>query len=265
MIQTDLSSFSYKKGALVPWCKRCGKQWYYRDGTNACGIARLRCRACGYRFLWTSDLPKRRCFSHVMNFAVELYTSLRRAFSLRGIAETLLKVFDVTISYESVRQWILHASTHISRRDTPISIEWHADETYVKINGVGHWLWIVYGRDTKQVLAWHLSKTHLLPDALAVIQQAYDNNKHVRPRTITTDRLWQYPVAIYKIMGWTWKTQKQHHIIDSGIGKNAFIERVNREIKRRLKWFNTFQSHNGAIAFFTLWFHHFNQRPTHVT
>jgi len=32
----------------------------------------------------------------------------------------------------------------------------------------------------------------------------------------------------------------------------------NREIKRRLKWFSTFQSFNGALAFFGLWFYHHN-------
>ena len=80
----------------------------------------------------------------------------------------------------------------------------------------------------------------------------------VRPEKIITDGLWQYPVAIYKTMKWGWKEQKKRHIIDSGIGKNAFIERLNREIKRRFKWFGTFQALDGANAFFKLWFYHHN-------
>ena len=40
--------------------------------------------------------------------------------------------------------------------------------------------------------------------------------------------------------------------------KNAFIERLNREIKRRLKWFSFFQALEGATAFFGLWFYHHN-------
>jgi len=87
-----------------------------------------------------------------------------------------------------------------------------------------------------------------------------------RPLTITTDGLWQYPVAIYKTMKWNWKEQKKRHIIDSGIGKNAIIERVNREIKRRIKYFSTFQSLKSAKIFFKLWFYHFNQiKSSHDT
>ena len=55
-----------------------------------------------------------------------------------------------------------------------------------------------------------------------------------------------------------WKEQKERHIVDSGIGKNWFIERLNREVKRRVKWFSTFQSLEGAHAFFGLWFYHHN-------
>jgi transposase-like protein len=63
-------------------------------------------------------------------------------------------------------------------------------------------------------------------------------------------------------MGWSWREHKKRHIIDSGIGKNAIIERLNREIKRRMKWFSTFQSVEGAEAFFGLWFYHYNQRKS---
>ncbi len=75
---------------------------------------------------------------------------------------------------------------------------------------------------------------------------------------IITGGLYQYAAAIKKVVGWNWRIQKQKHIIDSGIGKNWFIERLNREIKRRIKWFSTFQSLDGANAFFGLWFYHHN-------
>lgn len=201
-----------------------------------------------------------------MSFAVEMYTGLRKAFSLRGIVDLLSKVFNVKVSYEAVRQWILAAKNAVCRREDSVSYAWHADETYVKICGEGHWLWVVYGADTGHVIAWHLSKTHLLKDAMLVMKQALQNNNGIRPDKIITDGLWSYTVAIYKVMGWHWREHKKHHVIDSGIGKNAVMERVNREIKRRIKWFSTFQSMEGALAFFSLWFYHYNQRHiAHVT
>ncbi len=253
MLQTDLDSFSYKKGSLVPFCKRCGARHFYKNGKNKQGITRYKCRQCGFRFVWTSDLPRRNFFSHVMSFAIEIYTSPRMGISLRGIAIILKKVFDVVVSYEAIRQWVLAAKKSIPRREKIIPTIWHVDETYFKIKGIRHWLWIVYCEFTSQVLAWHISKGRFFKDAKKVLQQALEV-AGTRPEQIITDGLYQYDAAIRKVMGWHWREHRRRHVIDSGIGKNAVLERVNREVKRRFKWFSTFQSLQGALAFWGLGF-----------
>jgi len=262
MLQTDLSSFSYKKGSLLPVCKRCGEQNFYRNGKNKKGFQRYKCKKCGFRFVWTSDLPRRRTFSHIISFAVTLYTDLRKAISLRGIPEILQQAFNVTVSYEAVRQWILAAKNKISRRRNKKPTCWHIDETYIKIKGKGFWLWIVY--DRIGILSWHISKKRTIEDARKLIKRA-KLIAGTNPAKIITDGLKAYIYAIKKEIGWNWRIQKQKHIIDSGIGKNALIERLNREIKRRIKWFSTFQSMKGAKTFFGLWFYHYNQRKSSHT
>lgn len=192
-----------------------------------------------------------------MGFAVEIYTSLRVGISLRGVVEILRKAFDVTVSHEAIRQWVATTKKPIPRRKIIEETTWHADETYFKIKGKGHWLWIVYCADTSKVLSWHISRKRLFKDAKFVLQQAL-KIAGKRPYEIITDGLYQYAAAIKKVMGWPWNIYKEKHIIDSGIGKNALIERVNEEVKRRITWFRTFQSLNGARAFFGLWFYHFN-------
>ena len=263
MLQTDLYSFSYKKGSLLPACKRCGGQNFYRNGKNKKGFQRYKCRNCRFRFVWTSDLPRRRFFSNVISFAVELYTDLRKGISLEGVAEIIKKVFNFALSRESVRQWVLTTKKLISRREIKKQTTWHADETYIKIKGNGYWLWIVY--DKLGVLAWHISKKRKNKDARIVLKKALEV-AGVKPAKIITDGLKQYCYAIKKVIGWNWRVQKEKHIVSSGIGRNWFIERLNREIKRRLKWFSTFQSVKGAKAFFGLWFYHFNKRKlAHIT
>lgn len=259
MLQTDLYSFSYKKGTLVPWCKKCGAQHFYKKGLNPQGIQRYQCRVCGFRFVWTSDLPRRNFFSSIMSFAVELYTSPRMGMSLRGVEKILKKAFDIEVSYEAIRQWVHDASLQIIDDKTIPTRTWHIDETYFKIRKQGYWLWVIYCKESSHVIAWHISKSHLLKDAIAVLKKAKERCQGVRPKKIITDGLWQFPVAIYKVMGWSWREHWKRHAVDSGIGKNAFIERLNREIKRRIKWFSFFQSLEGAIAFFGLWFYHHNQ------
>src|SRR3989338_3429870 len=263
MMQTDLYSFSYKKGSLVPLRKKCGAQRLYRNGKNKEGIIRYRCRNCNFRFVWTSDLPRRKFFSSVIGFAVEIYTSLRMAVSLRGITDIIKKAFGVLVSYETVRQWVLASNKTISGREIAKATTWHADETYIKIKGKGYWLWIVY--DKMGVLAWHISKKRKVKDARIVLQKALQV-AGTKPAKIITDGLQQYCYAIKKVIGWNWRVQKEKHIVSSGIGRNWYIERLNREIKRRVRWFSTFQSIKGAQAFFGLWFYHFNQRnSSHIS
>jgi transposase-like protein/DNA-directed RNA polymerase subunit RPC12/RpoP len=259
MIQTDLYSFSFRQGTLVPWCKNCGAESFYRDGKSEDGKQLYKCKACGFRFVWCSDLPHKRFFSNVISFAVEMYTTCV-GISLRTLAK-LLEKLGFSVSHQGIRLWVLQDKTsHFVDDKVNNAKTWHCDETYIKIKGIGHWLWIVFCEETRQVLAWHISQTHLLKDALAVLHKAKKRVNGVRPEKIITDGLWQYNYAIFKVIGWSWKEHKERYLIDSGIGKNAVIERVNREVKRRVKWFSTFQALRGAEAFFKLFFSHFNRR-----
>jgi len=260
MIQTDLNSFSFRQGTLVPWCKKCGAENFYRDGKNSQGKQLYKCRRCGFRFVWCSDLPSRRFFSSVIGFAVDLYSTV--GVSLRVVSKKLLDFFKIRISYEGIRRWVLAGKQELFVDDKVDNCQtWHADETYIKIKGKGHWLWIVYCRETRQVLAWHISKGRFFKDAKKVLLEA----RRVaggRPQKIITDGLWQYEAGIKKAIGWNWREQKKRHFIESGIGPNSFVERVNREVKRRVKWFSTFQAMDGAKAFFALFFHYFNKRTS---
>ena len=258
MIQTDLYSFSYKKGSLLAWCKKCGAEKFHKDGKTKHEKQRYECVKCGFRFVWTSDLPKRNFFSNVIMFATELYGTV--GISLRTIAQKFRDYFDIHISHEGIRKWVLAAKEMKIIDDNFIPTKtWHIDETYFKIKGEGHWLWVVYCKESKHVIAWHISKTHLFKDAFAILRKAMERTQGKRPDKIITDALWQYPPAIKKVIGWNWREQKERHIISSGIGLNALIERVNKEIKRRIKLFGSFQSMKGAEYFFNLFFYHFNK------
>lgn len=258
MIQTDLYSFAYKTGTLVPRCKKCGTENFYQDGKNSQGKQLYKCKKCGFRFVWTSDLPKRHFFSNIIAFAIDLYATV--GISLRTLSDRMKKYFDINISHEGIRQWVLVADNLNLIDAKPVATEtWYVDETYIKIKGKGFWLWVAFSKESKQVIAWHISKNRLLKDARAVLKKAMKASNGIRPEKIITDGLWQYPVAIRKEVGWKWNIQKKRHIIDSGIGKNSPVERVNKEIKRRINWFKSFQAEAGAKAFFGLFFYHFNR------
>jgi transposase-like protein len=97
MIQTDLYGFSYKTGTLVPWCKKCGTQTFWRNGKDLKNQQIYKCKSCGFRFVWCSDLPNRKFFSNVTSFAVEMY--IETGISLRKLASKLKKFFNVKVSH----------------------------------------------------------------------------------------------------------------------------------------------------------------------
>ncbi|MBD3202720.1 hypothetical protein GF327_00365 [Candidatus Woesearchaeota archaeon] len=70
------------------------------------------------------------------------------------------------------------------------------------------------------------------------------------PQSVITDGLFQYDAAIKKVMHWRLHERRRKHIKDSGVCKNSPVELVNLEVKRRIKWFSSFQCFAGAVAFF---------------
>ena len=260
MLQTDLYSFSYKKGSLCKFCKKCGNQKFHRNGLSTTGKQVYKCTKCGFRFVWISDLPNRRFFSNVISFVVDMYSTV--GISLRTLSRKLLEFFDIKISHEGIRQWIIASKKKHFVNDKVNNCQTcHVDETYIKIKGKGYWLWLVLCKETKQILSWHISKGRFLKDAKKVLAKAKQRAGN-RPNKIITDGLYQYDAAIKKITGWHWRTYRKNRIKDSGIGKNSPIERINKEVKRRIKWFGSFQSLKGAKIFINLFLNYHNLRTS---
>src|SRR3989344_6873877 len=109
MIQTDLYSFSFRQGTLVPWCKSCGAETFYKDGKSSDRQQLYKCKRCGFRFVWRTDLPHKRFFSNVINFAVEMYTTCV-GISLRTLANLLLKL-GFSVSYQGIRKCVSKENT----------------------------------------------------------------------------------------------------------------------------------------------------------
>jgi|SRR3989344_2235949 len=250
-IQLLLDSYSYKKlsGTLVPDCKRCKGERIRKDGRYK-EFQQYKCKDCNFRFSYTSDLPRRRFHSSIIEFAVNLY--ITTGISLRKLAKKILKFFKVKVSYRTIHDWI--KLFHDEKIEVETGEVWHADETSIRIKRKVHWLWLVIDGKTKIILSWRLSKTRAYKDALAVMKEA--RNKFGKPNQIVTDGLLEYIRAIRKTFGWRKKIH--FRMIGAAFGPNSVIERLNREIKRRTKWFGTFQSLESAEEFLKHWISNYN-------
>ena len=78
----------------------------------------------------------------IIRQAIWLY--LRFTLSLRDV-EDLLAERGITVSYESIRRWIMHFGPMIAadlrRRRPKPHTSWHLDEVYLKIDGRMVYLW----------------------------------------------------------------------------------------------------------------------------
>ena len=250
-IQLYLDSYSYKKlsGSLVPDCKKCGCGRLRKDGKYKT-YQQYKCRDCGFRFSHTSDLPRRRFNSKIINFAVDFYINF--GVSLRKIARKIFKYFKTKVSHQSIKRWVkAFKKPEISMNTGNI---WHADETAIRIKGGVYWLWLVIDRDTGGIISWHISKTRSLKNAKIVMRKA--KQKAGTPEKIITDGLLEYIRAIRKVFGWRAKTHSRN--VKGAYGPNCLIERTNKEVKRRIKWFGTFQSIGCAKIFFEQWVNNYN-------
>tara|TARA_Y100000310_G_scaffold340344_1_gene435777 strand:+ start:849 stop:1622 length:774 start_codon:yes stop_codon:yes gene_type:complete len=250
-IQLYLDSYCYKKlsGTLVPDCKKCESKNLKKDGKYK-DFQQYKCKECGFRFSYASDLPRRRFPSSIIHFAVSLYVST--GISLRNVAKKVLKFFKTKVSHKTIQSWV--KTFQVPEINLKTGAIWHADETSIKIKGKLYWLWLVIDSKTRLIISWRLSKDRTLEDAKQLMLEAKE--KAGIPNLIITDGLAAYIKAIKKVFGW--RNKVHHRAKSAAFGPNSIIERLNREVKRRVKWFSTFQSFDCAENFIQQWINNYN-------
>jgi len=170
----------------------------------------------------------------------------RYKLSLRDLAEMFLERGFV-FSHEAVRDWearfapLLTAQLRAKRRGQG-GTKWHADETYVKVNGTWCYLYRAIDREGNLVEAL-LSEKRDMAAAQRFFAQALDITDHA-PEQVTTDGHDAYPRAISETLG-----PGVHH--RTSRYKNNRIEQDHRGVKQRYDPMRGFGSFASAARFCT--------------
>ena len=211
---------------------------------TALGYRTFRCRVCRRMLNERTGTP----FNHLqyptdMVLLVVLWR-LRYKLSLRDLAEMFL-ARGFVFSHEAVRDWearfapLLTAQLRAKRRDTA-GTSWHADETYLRVDGRWCYLYRAIDRDGNLVEAL-LSETRDMAAARRFFAQALETVGHV-PERVTTDGHDAYPRAIRETLG----TEAAHRCSRY---KNNRIEQDHRGIKQRSYPMRGFGSFVSAARF----------------
>ncbi|MBY6142244.1 IS6 family transposase [Leisingera daeponensis] len=168
----------------------------------------------------------------------------RFALSLRDV-ENLLVERDVTVSYETIRDWVNrlgHQFTAKIRRDrSALADKWHLDEVVIRIKGRSHWL---------------LRAVDAKGDVLEILTQSRRNKAAAhrflrklikrwgQPRVQVTDRLRSYGAAKEQIAPGV--EHRQHK------GLNNRSEASHWHTRRREKFMSRFKSPRQAQQFLSV-------------
>jgi putative transposase len=208
----------------------------------------------GYRRFWcascrrTSNERTGTPFNHLavptdIVFLVVLWR-LRYKLSLRDLAEMFLERGFV-FSHETVWDWEARFAPLLTerlrnKRCGKAGVKWHADETYVKIQGV--WCYLYRAIDANGNLVDSMLSAHRdLDAATRFFARALDVVGHA-PEKVTTDGHDAYPRAVRETLG-----ERVIHRCSKYL--NNRLEQDHRGIKGRYRSMRGFGSFGSAARF----------------
>jgi len=213
---------------------------------TALGYRTFRCRACRRVFNERSSTPYNHLQYPTDIVLLVVLWRLRYKLSLRDLAEMFL-ARGFAFSHEAVRDWEARFAPLLTdrlrvRRRGQSGAKWHADETYVRVNGTWCYLYRAIDREGNLVDTL-LSDKRDMAAAQRFFAYALDTVGHA-PEQVTTDGHDAYPRAIRETLGDGVFHRTSRY-------KNNRIEQDHRGLKQRYYPMRGFGSFASAARFCT--------------
>lgn len=206
---------------------------------------------------------------NILGLVLAFYVSL--GISSRKTAFILQQVFKIPITYQTVLNYAKMAAYYCHRFNLqhkgPIDDVSAGDETYIKIKGKMHYVWLVISTQNRVITAYHLANNRGPIPAIAALKEAVRTAKTKQHITCVTDGNPSYPAAIIylnknrenkithkKVIGLQNLDQESTEFREF----KQIIERLNRTYKSHVRPAAGFSAFNGAMALTTLFVTHYN-------
>lgn len=220
-------------------CRFCQSSRVVRNGSSR-GRQKLLCRECGHQSLEGDSYPQMRKDAEIIATALDLYFE---GLSVRKVGRQLRKLFNEDVATSAIWDWIQKYSKLVKAYTDTLKAEslggnWHADETMIMSKGEGNpWLWEVIDRDTRYMVASHLSRSRTDADAIALFGQARERSLE-KPKAIHVDGLHAYGKGFSKTF-WTARREGRPRFIQrvgiAGAISNNPVERLHGTLKDRAR------------------------------
>lgn len=242
-------------------CPHCQSSAVIKKGKRN-GYQRYQCKDCDRKFDTSDRAFGRWNQAEHIGVAIDMYLS---GMSYKQIAELIGRNFNLPEpSKATIYRWVEEygdfAVEGLNGQAPQTSGHWVADEMQLKVGGQRMWNWNVMDRDTRYVLASHLSPYRDERQAVAVFEKALEANGGVMPETITTDRLGSYEAAIGLMLPGV------KHIKSDGIHEevnNNLSERVQKTFRSRTKTMDGLYGQKTGQKYLDRWVVDYNHFKDH--
>ena len=201
--------------------------------------------------------------------------------SARMTAQALRDIHGIDVSHQTVLNWLEAAALPVWRtlerlKGTMTEALLAADETYIKVQGVWHYTWLVIGVESRIIWAWHVSDSRGEKPAIAVLNRALESRPpgvvgtlvlvgdgnpayDAAVNALNSDKGIPLPAAQCRIERRTVvglsNDDEQSTLFRAC---KQIIERVNRTYRYHTRSRSRHKSTNGALALTTLFVAHAN-------
>lgn len=208
---------------------------------------------------------------HIMGLVLTYHVNLK--LSTRQTAHALKEVHGIDISHTMVSNYALTAAAVIKPFvDTfnykPSKIL-SADETYIKVKGIKHYVWIVMDACKKSILGYQVSDTRSVGPCILAMRMAFDKFKNFPQKALKfiADGYSAYPLAKQQFELEDNKFFDLTQVIglsnDDPVSSEyrwvkQIVERLNRTFKSSYRVTCGYGSEEGALYGFSLWVAYYN-------
>ena len=224
------------------------------------------------------ELPKRatsfnfkKFNPHIMGLCLTYHVNLK--LSTRQTAHALKEVHGIDISHTMLANYALTATAvikpFVDTFDYKPSKILSADETYIKVKGIKHYVWIVIDACKKSILGYQVSDTRATGPCILAMRMAFDKFRDFPGKALTfiADGYSAYPLAkqqfeleenkdfnLYQVIG----LSNDDPISEEFRWVKQVVERLNRTFKSSYRVTCGYGSDEGALYGFSLWVAYYN-------
>lgn len=222
------------------------------------------------------DLAKVHRAPDIVGLVLTFYVSF--ALSARKTASVLRNVFTVPVSYQTVLNYAAAAAFYVQSFNLahkgPIDEISAGDETYIKILGKQHYVFLFISSPSLKITAYHVADSRETLPAIIAMKEAVRTAEAGQTVILVTDGNPSYPAGIHFLNAQRGRNLAHRKVIglqnldsesEAYRPYKQLIERLNRTFKYHVRPACGFASLSGAVALVTLFVTHYNFLRPHMS